>query len=81
MWEDTGAYYDAIDSRIGNGDIWACMDLQAEMHDAQITGTSDLTIEATDNGYELTASFHGKGKTASVRLRCSSECQIYFCEI
>ena len=50
-----GAHFDAIDSVLGNGDMWESVNLQPEMLDALMSGRTDLAIEVTDRGFICTA--------------------------
>lgn len=64
LWDDAGAHFDAIDSVLGNGDMWESVALVSEMLDDLMTGTADLTIEVTDSGFTYTARQREAGKSA-----------------
>lgn len=55
LWDDAGAHFDAIDSVLGNGDMWESVNLQPEMLHSLMTGRADLEIEVTDSGFLFTA--------------------------
>lgn len=64
FWDDAGAHFDAIDSVLGNGDMWESVALAPEMLDDLMTGTADLTIVVTDSGFTYTARQREAGKSA-----------------
>lgn len=64
LWDNAGAHFDAIDSVLGNGDMWESVKLAPETLDALLTGKTDLAIEVTDNGFVFTACQREADKTA-----------------